>query len=102
MTSKLPQANSPYYANQHGIQFKEFISEYDKFLYTQGCYWSALKYHIRAGKKEGESLAKDIKKRDDYINDLIALDWLNDKEGIIEELDFTKAKFENYKGKGIN
>ncbi|ABG21567.1 gp025 (endogenous virus) [Lactococcus phage KSY1] len=99
MPTNLPKANLPYYANQHGIQLKEFMTEYDKFLYTQGCYWSALKYHIRAGKKEGESLAKDIKKRDDYINDLIALDWLNNKEEIIEELEYTNNKFENYRGK---
>ena len=44
MPTNLPKANSPYYANKHGIQLKEFMTEYDKFLYTQGCYWSALNY----------------------------------------------------------
>ena len=61
MPTNLPKANSPYYANKHGIQLKEFMADYDKFLYTQGCYWSALKYHIRAGKKEGESHAKILR-----------------------------------------
>ena len=87
-----------HYQNEHGMQLKDFMKAFEPELWESACYWSALKYNVRAGKKEGEGLEKDTGKRDDYINELIENDGLEDYSLIIADLDEIKERFENWKG----
>lgn len=87
-----------HYQNKHGMQFKDFTKERNPELWRQACLWSSLKYHIRAGKKEGESKEKDLKKRDDYINELIELEGTWEFEDYISELDIIKEEFKEWEG----
>lgn len=87
-----------HYTNNHGMQLKDFMKTFMPELWESACYWSALKYNVRAGKKAGEELEKDIGKRDDYINELIENDSLNDYSSILAGLDGIKEHFENWKG----
>lgn len=87
-----------HYQNEHGKQFKDYMKEKNPELWEQACLWSSLKYHVRAGKKEGESKEKDLKKRDDYINEVIELEGSWGFEVYTRELDDIKKDFENWKG----
>lgn len=90
--------NNKHYTNEHGMELKDFMLKESPETWVTICGWSALKYHIRAGKKEGESLEKDLGKRDDYVNEMFAIDDSYSLEEIYEELDEIKTAFENYKG----
>lgn len=87
-----------HYQNEYGMQLKDFMKTFMPELWESACYWSALKYNVRAGKKAGESLEKDTGKRDDYINDIIENDGLEDYYLILSDLDGVKERFENWKG----
>lgn len=87
-----------HYTNKHGMELKDFMKTFMPELWEFACYWSALKYNVRAGKKEGESLLKDTGKRDDYINELIENDGLESYSLILSDLDGIKERFENWKG----
>lgn len=87
-----------HYTNKHGMQLKDFMKKFMPELWESACYWSALKYNVRAGKKVGESLLKDTGKRDDYISELIENDGLESYSLILADLDGIKERFENWKG----
>lgn len=87
-----------HYQNEYGMQLKDFMKTFMPELWESACYWSALKYNVRAGKKASEALEKDIGKRDDYINELIDNDGLEDYYLILSDLDGIKERFENWKG----
>ena len=66
-----------YYANEQGFQLEEFLIELSQaqlktnqynFTSPQGFFiLNALKYKVRAGKKEGNTLGSDLQKIEDYI-----------------------------------
>ena len=87
-----------HYQNEYGMQLKDFMRETMPELWESACYWSALKYNVRAGKKAGEALEKDTGKRDDYINELIENDGIESYSLILNKLDVIKEHFENWKG----
>lgn len=87
-----------HYTNKHGMELKDFMKTFMPELWEFASYWSALKYNIRAGKKEGEGLQKDLGKRDDYINEIIENDRLESYSLILADLDGIKERFENWKG----
>lgn len=72
-----------YYANEKGHQLRDYMKECAKFASEWGneiysmeegfFFLSALKYHIRAGLKEGNSFEQDLEKHNDYVHDLIDL-----------------------------
>ena len=67
-----------YYANQHGVQLQDFLVAFSdwqlktwnyNFTMPQGFFLlNALKYKVRAGKKEDNTLESDLQKLEDYIN----------------------------------
>lgn len=59
-----------YYQLPCGLQLEDFIF-YKRMNFALG---SAVKYEYRAGKKDGESMEKDMAKRDHYINFLVSHD----------------------------
>lgn len=73
-----------YYANKHGLQLQDFLVKFsDRQFETNSYYFTmsqgfftlnALKYKVRAGKKEGNSYEQDMQKVEDYI-------LLNEKVG---------------------
>ena len=79
------------------MELKDFMKIFMPSLWESACYWSALKYNIRAGKKEGESFEKDLGKRDDYIEEIVGSDLVN-QELIKKELSTIKENFEKWKG----
>lgn len=89
-----------HYVNKHGKQLRDFILGRTPELWEIACQWSAIKYHIRAGKKDGESKEKDLSKRDDYIEELLKFDITNyqDKETVIGWLNEMKEGFEEFQG----
>ena len=89
--------HNKHYTNDYGMELKDFMKIFMPELWESACYWSALKYNIRAGKKAGEALEKDTGKRDDYINELIENDGLESYSLILNELDIIKEHFENWK-----
>ena len=87
-----------HYTNEHGMQLKDFMKKFMPELWEAACYWSALKYNVRAGKKEGESLNKDLGKRTDYINEIVENDGIEDFNLILADIDAIKTRFETWKG----
>lgn len=87
-----------HYQNQYGQQLKDFIIANDPEFWKTVCNWSAIKYYIRAGKKDGESLEKDLGKCKDYVKEYVALEESVSVNEIMEELELIKAKFEAWKG----
>ena len=73
---------------------KKFMPE----LWESACYWSALKYNVRAGKKANESLEKDLGKRTDYINEIVENDGVEDFNLILADINAIKARFEAWTG----
>lgn len=94
----MDETKNLHYQNKHGKQLKDYIKENDPEFWAMICNWSALKYNIRAGKKEGESLEKDLGKRDDYINEALEINDWSTKEEMLAELSAIKHDFENWKG----
>lgn len=87
-----------HYQNQHGQQLKDFIIANDPEFWKIISNWSAIKYYIRAGKKDGESLEKDLGKCKDYVKEYVALDGSCSINEVMEELELIKAQFEAWKG----
>lgn len=87
-----------HYQNQHGQQLKDFIIANDPEFWKIVCNWSAIKYYIRAGKKDGESLGKDLGKCKDYVKEYVALEESVSINEVMEELELVKAEFEAWKG----
>lgn len=87
-----------HYTNSHGMELKDFMKKFMPELWESACYWSALKYNVRAGKKEGESINKDLGKRTDYINEIVENDGIEDFDLILSDIDAIKERFENWKG----
>ena len=88
--------HNKHYTNEHGMELKDFMKIFMPELWESACYWSALKYNVRAGKKEGESLEKDLGKRNDYIEEIAGTD-LENQSLIKKELDIIKENFEKWK-----
>lgn len=96
-----------YYANKYGIQLQEFLiwgSEWDlkfwQYNFTTGqgfALTNALKYVVRAGKKEGESYEKDMGKYNDYINMAVLMGF--DKQEAEDWVALQKSIFEEFKGR---
>lgn len=87
-----------HYQNKYGQQLKDFIIANDPEFWRIVCNWSAIKYYIRAGKKDGESLEKDLGKCKDYVKEYVALEETSSVNEIMEELERIKAQFEAWKG----
>lgn len=58
-----------YYENENGVDIREWLMEIDPEAWGVISMFNALKYHVRAGKKEGEPKEKDEKKKFDYLKD---------------------------------
>lgn len=87
-----------HYQNKYGQQLKDFIIANDPEFWKIVCNWSAIKYYIRAGKKDGESLEKDLGKCKDYVKEYVALEETSSVNGSMKELERIKAEFEAWKG----
>lgn len=87
-----------HYQNEHGQQLKDFIIANDPEFWKVISNWSAIKYFIRAGKKDGESKEKDLSKCDDYVKEYVALEGDTSVEECMEELEEIKASFEAWRG----
>lgn len=90
--------NNLHYQNEHGQQLKDFIIANDPEFWKVISNWSAIKYFIRAGKKDGESKEKDLSKCNDYVKEYVALEDDMSVEECMEELEKIKASFEAWKG----
>lgn len=66
-----------YYENEHGKDLRDWYMESNPFDWIKISFFNAMKYNIRAGKKPGEDLVKDLNKRDDYMEDYIKLTGMN-------------------------
>lgn len=96
-----------YYANKYGIQLQEFLiwgSEWDlkfwKYNFTTGqgfALTTALKYIVRAGKKQGESYEKDMKKYADYIEMATKMGF--EKQEAENWVALQKSVFDEFKGR---
>lgn len=84
-----------YYENEHGKDLKSFIIEMDPEAWEYFCLINAMKYQIRAGKKEGESESKDFAKRDNYLESYIELTGENAEE-VYKNLASAVNEFNNY------
>ena len=87
-----------HYQNQYGQQLKDFIIANDPEFWKNVSNWSAIKYYIRAGKKDGESLEKDLGKCKDYVKECVALNETVSVNEIMEDLERIKVEFEAWKG----
>ena len=87
-----------HYQNQYGQQLKDFIIANDPEFWKIVSNWSAIKYYIRAGKKDGESQEKDLGKCEDYVKEYIALKESVSVNEVMEDLELIKAEFEAWKG----
>ena len=87
-----------HYQNQYGQQLKDFIIANDPDFWKIVSNWSAIKYYIRAGKKDGESLEKDLGKCKDYVKEYVALNETVSVNEVMEDLELIKAEFEAWKG----
>ncbi|ASZ71461.1 hypothetical protein 56301_30 [Lactococcus phage 56301] len=87
-----------HYQNQHGKQLKDFIIANDPEFWKTISTWSAIKYYIRAGKKDGESLEKDLGKCKDYVKEYVVLDGSVSINEVMEDLELVKTQFEAWKG----
>lgn len=87
-----------HYQNQYGQQLKDFIIANDPEFWKNVSNWSAIKYYIRAGKKDGESLEKDLGKCKYYVKEYVDLDETSSINGAMEKLERIKAEFEAWKG----
>ncbi|NBK98343.1 MAG: DUF3310 domain-containing protein [Erysipelotrichia bacterium] len=95
---KVNLQENQHYQNKYGQQLKDFIIANDPEFWKIVCNWSAIKYYIRAGKKDGESLEKDLGKCKDYVKEYVALEETSSVNEIMEELERIKAQFEAWKG----
>lgn len=95
-----PKENK-HYVNKHGQQLKNFmIKEFGLEQYRIWCKLNAFKYQARAGKKEDNSEDKDLKKRDDYLDEIYNIPPL--KEWAIQRLEEQAKEFEEWKGKEVS
>ncbi|QWY14624.1 SaV-like protein [Lactococcus phage PLG-II] len=87
-----------HYVNKHGQQLKHFmIEKFGLEEYKIWCKLNAFKYQSRAGKKEGNSFLKDLKKRNDYIDEVFETETM--REFLAEDLSNLAEEFEEWKGK---
>lgn len=84
-----------YYENKHGKDLKSFIIERNPEAWEHFCLINAMKYQIRAGKKEGESESKDFDKRDNYLESYITLTG-EDAVEVYRDLAISVTQFNNY------
>lgn len=87
-----------HYQNKHGKQLKDYIIANDPEFWKIISNWSAIKYYIRAGKKDGESKEKDLGKCEDYVKEFMKMDGEMSHEECMEDLEKIKASFEAWKG----
>lgn len=86
-----------HYINKHGQQLKHFmIKKFGLEEYKIWCKLNAFKYQSRAGKKEGNSFLKDLKKRNDYIDEVFETETM--REFLAEDLSNLAEEFEKWEG----
>lgn len=87
-----------HYVNEHGQQLKHFmIKKFGLEEYKIWCKLNAFKYQARAGKKEGNSLEKDKRKRDDYVNEIFGTEIMQSM--LKHDLSKMAKEFEEWGGK---
>lgn len=87
-----------HYVNKHDQQLKDFmIEKFGLEQYRIWCKLNAFKYQARAGKKEGNSEDKDLKKRDDYIKEVFGSEMM--QYMLMAYLKSFAAEFEEWEGK---
>lgn len=84
-----------YYENKHGNDIIDFLESEAKEMLLMFATVNALKYSVRAGKKQGESYNKDISKMEDYINIIKRNTNLKMSE-IIDNLTELKEEFNKF------
>ena len=84
-----------YYENKHGKDLKSFLIEHDLEAWEHFCLINAMKYQIRAGKKENNSITEDLDKRDNYLDSYIELSGEDAKE-VYENLHEAVEMFNDY------
>ena len=84
-----------YYENEKGKDLKSFLIEKNPEAWKNFCLINAMKYQIRAGKKEGESESKDFAKRDNYLESYIELTE-EDAEEVYKNLASAVNEFNDY------
>ena len=63
-----------HYTNEYGMELNEYLQHTFNHESLKGWYtMQVLKYLVRAGKKDGESYHKDVKKAVDYAMELATL-----------------------------
>ena len=66
--------HNKHYTNDYGMELNEYLQYIFNHESLKGWYtMQVLKYLVRAGKKEGESYHKDVKKAVDYAMELATL-----------------------------
>ena len=95
-----------YYENEQGLQLEDFllrVSSFQKianqytFTSPQGFFLlTALKYKVRAGKKENNTLESDLQKLEDYIN--LAVKSGFERGEVEERLNVMYNTFEKWDG----
>lgn len=84
-----------YYENEQGIDIREWFMEEMPKEWTVISMFNALKYSVRAGKKEGNTRMQDYAKMDNYMEDYIALTGIEANEAY-DLLDNMVEQFNNY------
>ena len=94
-----------HYEKEHGQHLFEFMKKNIKKEYVIGfCLLNALKYQVRAGKKEGNSSEKDLGKALDYLKEvpeiegIIAMSKETKFKALKNEIKDAKERFENWEG----
>lgn len=84
-----------YYENEQGIDIREWFMEEMPKEWAVISMFNALKYSVRAGKKEGNTRMQDYAKMDNYMEDYIALTGIEANEAY-DLLDNMVEQFNNY------
>lgn len=84
-----------YYENEHGKDIREWFMEEMPKEWIVISMFNALKYSVRAGKKEGNTQLQDYAKMDNYLEDYIALTGMEANE-VYDLLDNMVDQFNNY------
>lgn len=84
-----------YYENENGIDIRDWLMKVNPEAWAVISMFNALKYHVRAGKKEGETEEKDLKKKKDYLEDYAKVNEQT-YNGAIRDLHDNAREFYDY------
>lgn len=102
--------NNSHYINKNGLHLKEYLKQLlTPEQYIAWCMVNTIKYTVRAGKKEGNSLEKDTRKKLDYLEEVISIREelgvekpSNEEFGwLLDALEDIKEEFETWSGEEI-